>query len=307
MAAPSLSADRLLERRAHQPEVRRFLQKHFSIREWVFSLPPGTGRETYFAQGSGRDYFVKLGAPVERYQTLAGLGLTPPVLAAGELESGKSILVQPRLDAHEPSRGEFHQQIEKVAARLRELHASPQIRAILPPVPSQSYQDAAVSALERLLVRWQRCKALVPAQAGFVAGSLERLHQQIDQLSGLGPVASHNDICNANWLFTDGGEIYLVDFEALSLDDPACDLGALLWWYYPPALRRRFLAAAGYRYETALQQRMRLRMAMHCLGILLPREGSFDRFDPENFGEALVDFRAVMEGKENPQGYGNEW
>ena len=49
--------------------------------------------------------------------------------------------------------------------------------------------------------------------------------------------------------------------------------------------------------------RMRVRMAIHCLEITLPREESFDRFDPESFDESLRDFKAVLGGKENPEGY----
>jgi hypothetical protein len=49
--------------------------------------------------------------------------------------------------------------------------------------------------------------------------------------------------------------------------------------------------------------RMRVRMAMHCLSITLPREQGFEKFDPVLFAEALTDFRAVLAGRENPQGY----
>jgi hypothetical protein len=35
------------DRQQHQQEVRAFLQKHFSSRSWEFSLPIGTGHETY--------------------------------------------------------------------------------------------------------------------------------------------------------------------------------------------------------------------------------------------------------------------
>jgi hypothetical protein len=48
---------------------------------------------------------------------------------------------------------------------------------------------------------------------------------------------------------------------------------------------------------------MRVRMAMHCLSILLPRVNSFDIFDPESFEDSMQDFKAVMNGEENPQGY----
>ena len=132
---------------------------------------------------------------------------------------------------------------------------------------------------------------------------MEQLSGQVNLISGEGLVASHGDICNANWLFAADGKIYLLDFDSMSLDDPALDIGALLWWYYPPELRRSFLGAAGSRYDDSFMLRMQIRMALHCLTIILPRGNSFDRFDPENFGNSLRDFKAIMAGKENPAGY----
>ena len=96
---------------------------------------------------------------------------------------------------------------------------------------------------------------------------------------GTGLVASHNDICNANWLLSPDGALYLIDLEAMSLDDPAVDIGATLWWYYPPGLRGKFLVMAGYINDTSFERRMQVRMAMHCLNIILPREQSFDEFE----------------------------
>ena len=89
----------------------------------------------------------------------------------------------------------------------------------------------------------------------------------------------------------------------MSLDDPAVDIGATLWWYYPPGLRQRFLIISGHADDQAFENRMHVRMAMHCLSITLPREQSFDRFDPASFAGSLTDFRAILAGEENPQGY----
>ena len=68
----------MIERQKHLEEVQSFLQRHFPIQDWKFSIPCGTGMETYFAQGSEQDYFVKVGAALERYQAMAEMGLTPP-------------------------------------------------------------------------------------------------------------------------------------------------------------------------------------------------------------------------------------
>ena len=283
--------------------MRSFLQKHFPIQNWFFSIPHGTGMETYFVQGNQRGYFVKVGVPVERYEVMAEIGLTPPILASGQLESGPSIIVQPLITGRSPSRREYREQLERVAALIHTMHNDQRLKESLPSASSNFHKDVGLCALNSLRQRWERYGAQVPNVAEFVENSLHELDSQIKQFSTEGLVASHNDICNANWLFALDGNIYIVDFEAMSMDDPAFDLGALLWWYYPPKLREQFLDIAGYRYDNDFRFRMQVRMALHCLSITFPREQSFDRFSPECYDEALDDFRAVLDGRENPQGF----
>lgn len=290
-------------RRKHEQEVRRFLQKHLLAHNVRVSLPAGSGMETYFVQAGEREYFVKVGVEEQRYLGMAEMGLTPPILALGQLEHGSSIIVQPRIQGRTPARRDFQDQLENVARMIRNLHNHPRLRGVVPAASSNFHRDLGLQELNRLRQKWERYKALVPAVAEFVDTSLAQLAEQIGQFSTAGLVASHNDICNANWLFGANGEIYLVDLDSMALDDPALDLGALLWWYYPPQLRARFLDIAGYRYDDQLKFRMQVRMSMHCLHITLPREQSFDRFDPHRYHERLQDFKASLAGHENPQGY----
>ena len=77
--------------------------------------------------------------------------------------------------------------------------------------------------------RWKYFRAQVPKEANFVDESLDYLEQQVRDFQGTGLVASHNDICNANWLVASDGQLYLIDLESMSLDDPAFDIGATLW------------------------------------------------------------------------------
>lgn len=291
------------DRLQHQTEVLAFLQTHFGGREWVFTLPQGSGHETYFVHGGEQAYFVKLGVHVARYEAMAALDLTPRVLAAGWLADGTSIIVQPFIPGREPCWKDFRIYLEPVAAAIHRTHHSRAVQQALPEACSTHYREMGLAALASLQQRWETYRPFVPGSAGFVDESLAYLAQQIQGFEGTGLVASHNDICNANWLVTADGQIYLIDLESMSLDDPALDVGAILWWYYPPGLRQRFLEIVGHAGDAAFQQRMQVRMALHCLNIILPRRESFDRFDPTEFDEALVDFRAVLNGEENPQGY----
>jgi thiamine kinase-like enzyme len=290
-------------RQEHQQEVHAFLQKHFSISDWSFSLPRGSGMESYFAKGNGQSYFVKVGVPMERYLAMAELGLTPPVLAHGQLDKGLSIIVQPFVEGRTPSRADYRNRLVEVAGIIRKMHNDPQANEVLQVESSNLYRDAGLRVLNRLYQKWELYMAQVPFVADFVDKSLDDLGQQVHTFSGEGLVASHSDICNANWLFASDGKIYVLDFESMSIDDPALDMGALLWWYYPPELRQHFLEVAGYHYDDQFKFRMRVRMAMHCLDITLPRERSFDKFDRDNYGESLRDFKAILNGEENPEGY----
>lgn len=290
-------------RQEHQQEVCRFLQKHFSTHDWSFSLPWGVGRESYFAQGNGQTYFVKIGVQVERYLAMAETGLTPPVLVHGQLGDGSPVIVQPFIEGRTPSRSDYRNQLAEVAEVVRIMHQELRVQKILPAPPTTLHKDAGLRALNRLREKWERYKAQAPQVAEFVDSSLEHLAQQASLFPGEGLVASHGDVCNANWLFAPDGKIYVLDFESLSMDDPALDLGALLWWYYLPELWQRFLDVAGYCYDDEFKLRMQIRMSMHCLDITLPREGSFDRFDPSTYDKALTDFKAILNGEGNPEGH----
>ncbi len=290
-------------RTAHQDEVAHFLNEQVTRGSWQFNLPHGWGQETYFASCGRTACFVKLGAAVERYQALAELDLTPRVIASGRLKDGTRILVQPQVEGRAPNRGDYRRHLDRFADVIRRVHRLPDILRLLPSAPSEEHSQAALRCLADLSARWQRCRPLVPAEAAFIDESLTTLAQRAASLPGRGLVASHNDICNANWLITPSGHLYLIDLESMSRDDPALDVGATLWWYYPPDLRREFLFRYGVRDDPSFEERMRLRMAMHCLSILLPREASFDRFEPARFSENLQDFRAALNGEENPQGY----
>lgn len=291
------------DRQGHQHEVHAFLKKHLSLYDWKFSLPHGWGKESYFVHGFKRTYFVKVGVQVERYLAMAEIGLTPPVILHGHLDSGLSVIVQSFIKGWNPSRVDYRERLVEVAELIHRMHNNPRVKEVLQAAPSNLYKDAGLRALDRLRQKWERHKSQVPTTAGFVDSSLEHLAGQINQFSGEGLLASHGDICNANWLFASDGKIYLIDFDLMKMDDPALDMGALLWWYYPPELRGAFLEAAGYRYDDEFMFRMQIRMAIHCLDILLPRENGFDQFGPENFEGSLRDFRAVLDGKENPEGY----
>jgi len=279
--------------------VGEFLRREFGGK-WTLTLPPGTGHETYFAHEGSRNLFVKLGTPIERVEAMARLGLTPGVLKADCTEDGTTILVQAYVEGRNPGRSDYRQRLEQVARMIRKMHNSEDLKATLPGVPFDEYAQAGLGALATVRARWEGVREQVTGVAYSVDQGLRELEQRIKRFRGSGLAASHGDICNANWLLTPEGRLYLVDLDAMALDDPALDVGATLWWYYPEEMWGQFLDLAGYR-DDEFRERLWTRLALHCLSITLPRPDSFDTFDPAHYAPALVDFQAALGRQSNPQ------
>ncbi len=246
---------------------------------------------------------MKIGSPIARYQAMASIGLTPPVLSFGFLEDGSSILVQPYINGRTPTRRDFSTHIDDFAIAIKKVHQCEPVKKTLSEVSTDQYSLIGLQALDKIQSRWRKYRPLLHTSANYIDKSLIMLREKVSRFTGAGLVASHNDINNSNWIMTEVGELFMVDLDSMSHDDPALDVGAILWWYYPPEMRQEFLRIVGYAHDHEFKTRMQVRMAMHCLNIILPRENSFDHFNPDAFEENLTDFRAIMAGEENPQGY----
>ncbi|PKO04089.1 MAG: hypothetical protein CVU41_18790 [Chloroflexi bacterium HGW-Chloroflexi-3] len=212
-------------------------------------------------------------------------------------------MVQPCIEGRIPTRCDYHTHLEDFATAIKEFHLCTEIKQTLPEVSTDQFSTIGLQVLDEIQTRWEKFKPLVPGSNDLVDAGNYQLRMRVSQFQGSGLVASHNDICNDNWIITPDGRLYLIDLDSMSIDDPALDVGATLWWYYPPEMRQEFLEIVGYAGDHEFKIRMQVRMAMHCLNIILPRENSFDSFDPDTFSENLTDFKAIMAGEENPQGY----
>jgi len=202
-------------RKQHQQEVQAFLQQHFSNRSWELTLPYGSGNETYFARCNGQRYFVKLGVDARKYETVASIGLTPQVLATGYLEDGTSIIVQPYIDGRTPSQRDYHLLLEQFAFAIRQVHHNNELKQVLTKTSSNLYSVAGWDELARLQQKWEHHQSQVPEVADFIDESLDLLRKQAMDFQGTGLVASHNDICNANWIVSTEGRLYLIDLESM--------------------------------------------------------------------------------------------
>ena len=288
---------------SHKEEVEIFLQNRFHEENWTFLSTNGSGNEKYIAESNGTKYFVKLDVKIDRYEILSELGISPKIVNHGCLNDGTSVIVQEYISGHNPSPKDFQSHIYDVATILSNVHNNRKLQTVLKKDEINTCQEAALKAFYGIVERWEYNKKELVAYNGYIDDSLMQIKSNIRQIEGKNLASVHNDICNANWVISDNGFIFLVDLESMLIEDPSVDIGALLWWYYPYDMREQFCEIIKVDYNNELKNRMQLRMAMHCLNIMLPRLNSFDVLDLEWFAMFFDDFKAIMEGKDNPKGY----
>ncbi len=107
--------------------------------------------ESYFAQGNGQSYFVKVGVQVERYLAMAEIGLTPPVLVYGQLDNGLSVMVQRFVAGRTPTRPDYRNQLMEVAGLVHRMHSHSRVNEVLQEVSSNLYKDAGLRAMFAVL------------------------------------------------------------------------------------------------------------------------------------------------------------
>jgi len=127
-------------------------------------------------------------------------------------------LVQEHISGRIPSRSDFQKKLAIFAQIIRDTHQSEHVIRILPERDIESYSQAGLDIIECISRRWKKFRSQVPSVVEYVEEKIEYLKAEVTKFSGSGLVASHNDVCNGNWLIADDGTVYLLDYEGMSLD-----------------------------------------------------------------------------------------
>ncbi|MBN1964338.1 MAG: phosphotransferase [Anaerolineae bacterium] len=218
----------------------------------------------------------------------AELGLAPRVLL---WEQGALLLDRQPVVASDfitpgvPDVEWFHSNLQQVAALLARLHRDEDLGDLL-----ESFQrgDRRADALAAARAAWANVQVRL-ADLGVAAWGPE-LRAVLDELTlygawfgsqiqrrlaafqgvPVGPV--HGDLNRYNWLVGGDNRVTLIDWERARLDDPALDVGMMLFWYVPRALwpifARGYAGASPQAVDAdALLERARIRYPLHAIDV----------------------------------------
>jgi hypothetical protein len=232
--------------------LRRELGRDYEVTEVL--------RNAVLASGGGVAVVLKHSQPPAALVRLAELGVTPPVLATGELE-GVPYTIQRMITGEEPDRAWFARHVADLADLICRYQRDPALAAILRDDRSREHLTLSAAAM---MFDDVPPRAGSPFWTGEMLVARAEWRRQADRFPELAPVPVHADPMWANYV-VDGDRMYLIDWDEIDLSDPWRDVGVQLCWHVPADRWPDFLDRYGARLDDELRARIHWWMAFKSL------------------------------------------
>ncbi|WP_062109683.1 phosphotransferase family protein [Bacillus niameyensis] len=226
--------------------------EHLLGQDWEIVSAGGATGEAFFAIKDGQKLFLKRNSS-PFLAVLSAEGIVPKLIWTRRMENGDVITAQQCLIGREFNAEEMAGDLAPML--LKKIHESrPLLNMMIrmektPYAPTSMLQD-----IESTLDRDFLALHVVKDALNFLKSEIAHIH--CDEWA-----VCHGDVNHNNWLLSEEGEVYLIDWDSAAIADPALDLGPLLHWYIPKSDWVTWLN----HYGTALTPDLELRMKWYTI------------------------------------------
>jgi hypothetical protein len=216
---------------------------------WQVSEPRGSMGATRLARRGDAAVAVKVvDTPLAVLNRLSELGVTPPVLAAGEHE-GRGYIVQQAVSGPSPDHEWFASNVQPWAAMVGSYLGDEQLHRLVEAIPAfwrLTVPDAVAMIDSQPTPRTVALRE--PSYSRYIA----RWRRQSEGIVELPMRPIHPDPHWHNYVIADG-QPYLLDWDYIDLSDPLRDVGVQVWGFLPRRLWAAFLRAVGLELSDELE------------------------------------------------------
>jgi thiamine kinase-like enzyme len=217
--------------------------------EWTIAPAGGSTGAAYCAQNESKRLFLKRNSS-PFLAVLSAQGIVPKLVWTKRLENGDVVTAQQWLEGKELNPEEM--QHPEVAKLLSKIHHSSELLDMLMRIGKKPLKP------EDVLFKVKN-KVKLNKRAAF---QLE-IHQALKYLEKMLPyvhydklVVCHCDMNHNNWLLSQTGQLYLIDWDSAKVGDPAMDIGMILHAYIPHEEWDNWLESYGTTRDEHLMNRV---------------------------------------------------
>lgn len=213
---------------------------------WKIQSAGGITGEAYVAEQGNEKLFIKRNS-TPFIAVLSAEGIVPKLLWTKRLENGDVITAQQWICGRELKSYEMKE--ANVAKFLAKIHRSAELLDLYMRMDNQPLTP------KRIIEDIRKKVALIPID-DVIERAFIYLYENQSKIECEEMVVCHCDINHNNWMISDTGELYLIDWDGAKVADPALDLGILLYLYVPKASWKEWLHQYGAEYTEELHERM---------------------------------------------------
>ncbi|KUP06721.1 phosphotransferase [Bacillus coahuilensis m2-6] len=222
--------------------------EHLFDKEWTITPAGGATGEAYFAQREEQKLFLKRNSS-PFLAVLSAEGIVPKLIWTKRLENGDVITAQSWMSGRELSARDMND--ISVAKLLHKIHSTKPLLTMLERLGVKPFQP------EEMLIQVETGLDTDLTRRLVVEQSIQFLQETIGDIYTANYVVCHGDLNHNNWLLSDDGDLYLIDWDSSMIGDPAIDLGLILYWYIPREDWGMWLSQYGVELSNSLKIRMK--------------------------------------------------
>lgn len=217
--------------------------------DWKITSAGGSTGTAYYAQSNQQKLFLKRNSS-PFLAVLSAQGIVPKLVWTKRLENGDVVTAQRWLDGKALNMEEM--QHHKVAKLLSKIHHSSELLDMLLRIEKTSIDPKR--SLWRLKQIVQENRNARNSLSFYKA--IKFLENKLLDMLDVKQTVCHCDLNRHNWMLSDEGELYLIDWDSARIGDPAMDIGRILQSYIPVNEWDQWLELYGMEKNTHLLQRM---------------------------------------------------
>lgn len=253
-------------------------------KDWVISPAGGMTGEAYIAQSSNEKIFLKRNSS-PFLAVLSAEGIVPKLLWTKRMENGDVVTAQRWLKGRVLNADEMKS--KDVAELLYKIHSSKPLLNMLSRLGKEPVTP-------HLILRELKTKLESLQQTNQITIALQFLESVEDKVDYPDKVVCHSDINHNNWLLSQEGSLYLIDWEQAVIADPALDLAMVLYWYIEPTEWERWLENYGGSLTDSLKLRLHWYMIAHTLTFMLWYSNHEQHEEAACFGNDLANLNEMI-------------
>jgi thiamine kinase-like enzyme len=230
--------------------------KHFFEQDWEIVPAGGATGEAFFATNEREKLFLKRNSS-PFLAVLSAEGIVPKLVWTKRMENGDVITAQECLNGRECKPQDMTHY--RVAKLLKKIHESRPLLTMLSRLGKTVYKpEMMLSDIAAVMDGELMAESTIQTSLRFLQSNLSSVQCETWTVC-------HGDIHHNNWLLSEDGRLYLIDWDGAAIADPAFDLGPLLYFYIPRADWENWLNQYGINMTNHLLLRMKWYTIAHTI------------------------------------------